>query len=434
MHTAYFNLQSYGESSSFKISASDEESVAMFNHAFIALFPGLLDYETRTISPCFANVPEITNNVLAFVDQHKNQLPQLNHVASFFGKLKEGEMFFVFPFEKLEQKIAITIRNYLAAASEGKSFETLQSQMNDAFGDLLDDYLISAYGDERIAIGNSKKSERVCRFCNNTRVPLTFKNKAHAISEALGNKTVILYDECDGCNTAFSQTTEQEIVEFFSLIRTMYEIKGKDGVKKYKGKNFRMGYTEQKDAKGGDDPQPNKVLELQFEDNESSDDPKLPLTVRLQSNQKIAAQNIYKCFCKYFISVIPQEYLSNFKETIRWVNGEIEVALLPRIAKMSFLNELKQQPELVTYLRKSADRTLPFAVAEFHYAFTRHIFIVPLSNQDDCDFTRQEDYDRFWKKFQHFEKAGKAAFENFSDNRKKEFIIRINFESSQENS
>lgn len=76
---------------------------------------------------------------------------------------------------------------------------------------------------------------------------VTYSQKAHAISEALGNKTVILFDECDNCNEKFSKSLEPQIVEYLSLFRTMFGVKGKRGDTKYKGYNFSISKT--KDVK-----------------------------------------------------------------------------------------------------------------------------------------------------------------------------------------
>ena len=64
---------------------------------------------------------------------------------------------------------------------------------------ILTNYNICEFGTKRIHIGEQNKEKRICRFCNNKSENVTFKNKAHAISEALGNKTIILNEECDNC-------------------------------------------------------------------------------------------------------------------------------------------------------------------------------------------------------------------------------------------
>ena len=41
------------------------------------------------------------------------------------------------------------------------------------------------------------KANRQCRFCEKRSPEVTFRKKAHAIPELLGNKSLITYYECD---------------------------------------------------------------------------------------------------------------------------------------------------------------------------------------------------------------------------------------------
>ncbi len=84
-----------------------------------------------------------------------------------------------------------------------------------------------------------------------------------------------------------------------------YDIKGKGGTKAFTGENFKLKKEEN--------------LQLSFQAEDDIAQPSLPMTIRLKSNQDLALQNIYKTFCKFFLSVIPSEYLPYFNETIRWI-------------------------------------------------------------------------------------------------------------------
>ena len=89
-------------------------------------------------------------------------------------------------------------------------------------------------GSSRITtyIGNRDGEKRVCRFCHQAVPDTLFKHKSHAISEALGYKSVICNEECDECNERFSRTIEPDVVNMNSFLLSLYGVSGKKGVRK----------------------------------------------------------------------------------------------------------------------------------------------------------------------------------------------------------
>lgn len=411
-----FTLKSNSDSISFSVSSELEEVISWFFHTFTSLFPGAIDLKNSKLTP-INNTPEVRNNVESFVQAYQNKIPALNQIPAFFRRLNEDELFFVFPFSGMEQKQAMIVHTYLAAIAENKDLNTFYNQFNELFDNLLDTYEIGVYGEQRMSIGEQDRSKRVCRFCRNTRTSISFKNKAHAISEALGNKTVVLLDECDACNTEFSQKIEPDIVEYLALIRTMYDIKGKGGSKKFKGKNFSLQQVKEEHEKF--------ILEFESEDSKEFN-PDESLIIPLQSTKKISAQNIYKTLCKYFLSVIDTKYLPHFQRTMDWLNGEIVANELPKVAKMEIFDKFEEQPVLTTYIRKVENKSIPFAVGELKFAFIRFIFIVPFTSQDELTFLEVNEYlNNFWNRFNHYSKIPNVSFNNFSSNEKRDFKINL---------
>src|SRR5690606_1559516 len=95
--------------------------------------------------------------------------------------------------------------------------------------------------DRKTIIGNAKKENRCCRFCNKTLSEgATFRNVAHAIPEGLGNKNIILGDECDDCNEFFGNDIEPSLIEHLDIYRVFLGVKGKSGTPKIKYKNGHM--------------------------------------------------------------------------------------------------------------------------------------------------------------------------------------------------
>ena len=368
--------------------------------------------------PIIYSLQEYSENkkkhISEFTNKYSTKLPQLKALAAFFNKLKPNESFFFLPNIELELSESLKIKDYLKAINAGIEYDTLTDKTIDVFGDLISKYHLGVVGDQRVLIGEKERNKRFCRFCHNKRQPTTFNNKAHAISEALGNKTVILCDECDGCNKVFSETIEPDIIQALSLFRTFFKVKGKGGEKKFKGKNFDLKNEEQ--------------LNLHFyslDDRPIENDEEY--NVYLNTERPIISQNIYKALCKYFLSVIDEKHLCHFEKTIDWINGKVEIEKLPSIAEMTSYHTFSTQPKLIYYIRKNNYLNIPFAVGEFHFTCKIFVFIIPFSNQNDRDFIAKNDFEVFWNTFTHFEKSKGWIFNDYSNNNAREFTINLNF-------
>ncbi len=154
------------------------------------------------------NTTELKNRVDTFIDKYKDSNLKVFQLRSYFQKLTEGEYFFIWPGNPLTTEQRIDFYKYLTSLLEGNDYETIKSQMKELFGEIKKVYSISAFdASTKKTIGEQDKSKRVCRFCNNTRTNISFNNIAHAISESLGNKKIILNEECDECNSEFGSAS-----------------------------------------------------------------------------------------------------------------------------------------------------------------------------------------------------------------------------------
>jgi hypothetical protein len=191
-------------------------------------------------------------------------------------------------------------------------------------------------------------------------------------------------------------------------------VKGKDGSKQFNGRNFKVKKEEN--------------VVISFYSEEDKPEPlKMPYILKLQSQDPITLQNIYKCLCKYFLSVIDSTYLVDFQETIDWINGKAKIEKLPKIGEMTSYNFFTLQPKIVTYIRKDEDTKLPFAVGEFHFTCKLFAFIIPLSGKDDRDFTDKIDFENYWQTFKNYNKSEGWTFMDYSNNKAKEFIMNLSF-------
>lgn len=400
----------------FEIKSDAIEIIEQFVDDLLIIFRNKDKYGNNksTISSLQINTPNINKSIIDFVSKYNEKQPKLNTITAFFRKLKSKEHFFFLPNTDVEQALSIKMRNYLKSLETDVNFEELNGQTDELFGKLMAKYHMGIIGDNRILIGERDKTKRICRFCNNQRENLSFNNKAHAISEALGNKTAVLLDECDVCNKLFSETIEPDIILYLSFLRTFFNVKGKAGIKKFKGNNFEL--------------ENNEIVKLSFYGNENrASENEIPNSVQLET-QPMVAQNIYKSLCKYFLSVIDEKYLQHFQKTIDWINGEIKIDNLPKIGERTTYDFFSLQPKIGYFIRKDKESEIPFAVGEFHFTCKVFAFIIPLTDQDEKDFLDVDDYKKYWKTFKHFNKSKGWIFHDYSDNDKKNFKINLNFE------
>jgi len=359
--------------------------------------------------------PALKSKMIAFLTPYAESFAPLNRVIAFIRNIPDNDPFIIYPFFVPSTAELVTCFNYLKSIKSGMDFQTLEEQNHDLFGELFEKYEVHHLGTKRKNIGEPDKNKRVCRFCNNTSVPLSFDSKAHAISEAIGNKTLVLYEECDKCNQRFSHDIEQDLIEYYALFRSFFAIKGKGGLKKITGSNFTIEQSEDRN------------LRITFTTGEENSNDSPPLQIPLEFNRQISLQNVYRTLVKYFLSVIAADQLPFFQTTVAWVNGDHSFKQLPKIGKIPFTSVV-QQPTLVYYLRKEDDTDLPLAVAELHFALYKICYIIPGSSRDTKDFTDQDDYDRFRQFFRHYFLTDGWVFEDFSNDSKKTFQINVNID------
>lgn len=241
--------------------------------------------------------------------------------------------------------------------------------------------------ENRKRIGEKDKSKRVCRFCGgDISMPnVKFTEKAHAISESIGNKGLICLEECDGCNTRFNDTIEQDIGNLLRFQLVVKGIKGKNGNPTLKGDEVSIKNDTTSRSKLGRD-----TIVIKFEKSPESFDPKEISKYLSQqysfSQVKYTPQNIYKCLCKYVMSLMDSRFLPCFKNTIDWINEPLTRRSLPPIWYNSVPS--REYPYLAIMTRKHNNKELPYCWAILCVAGIRFSFIVPFCSFDDYKFVR----------------------------------------------
>ena len=80
------------------------------------------------------------------------------------------------------------------------SFKENKKFVKEYIEKISDNYQIDVFDDKNGNIGEPQKNKRCCLFCGKMEPEASFTQKAHAISESLGNKSIVQNEECDECN------------------------------------------------------------------------------------------------------------------------------------------------------------------------------------------------------------------------------------------
>lgn len=364
------------------------------------------------------NTLKLRNNLGKFTESYKAIIPQINQLGSFISNLEEGEHFYILPNSELDTIQLATLKNHLQSLKQNIAFNTIQGEFESNFGELLSRYnMLTFSGNMRLKIGVSDSSKAICRFCGKSSPDVQFKKKAHAISEALGNKGVICNEECDSCNAKFGQGIETDLIAFLSLFRSFFGIKGKaSGYPKIKGSNFSM----KKSASG--------EIDFKIKDNNEG----FPESFEAHTNEKVTQQNIYRALCKYVVSVIPNEDIAALGSCVKWINQDSSPAHLPPVY-MKIINSLYSDHSILSvYTRKKNASDIPHIVGELMFASIVIVFVMPFSDKDTNKFSNDSDLDKFWE-LSHYSKSShrsewlKMRLESVQ---KKELRYNINFEQN----
>ena len=369
------------------------------------------------------NTEEFRSRLENFISKYKNILPQIQQLDSKFKRLEKNEWFFVLPAiefttqqkYELEKELNI-LNNYNSDISEEKVLEI--------FGCIMNNYELITFDldkDRKIKIGEDNRDKRICRFCNKKKPDVKFKKEAHAISEALGNKKLILNEECDSCNEFFDENIERSFIYYHDLVRTMFGIKNKDNNSpKMKGENFEF-FKDDNDL---------SITIIHYTEKNNINEP--PKNIVLETGNKIKIQNIYKALCKFALSVIDSKYIINFEDTIKWLKNEIEIQKLPKIGVWHSYKFFTEKPEITLYLRNNDNYDLPYLIGEFRFTYYMYVFIVPFSSQDKKEFLKDEEYDNYLKCFKQVTNIGEFNYVDFSENEEKDLNFNINFEQRKD--
>lgn len=149
-----------------------------------------------------------------------------------------------------------------------------------------------------------------CRFCKKTTPDVSFKKDAHALPHCIGNNVLFTHNECDRCNNKFGRLLENEFAKFMHLNHTISGVRGKNGYPKYKMDDALIKTT-------------GSNIDWSDVPIENIDHNKDAGVIKIK--QKIPAfipVAMYKCFVKMALTLMPENELVQFENTLDWINEE----------------------------------------------------------------------------------------------------------------
>jgi hypothetical protein len=215
-----------------------------------------------------------------------------------------------------------------------------------------------------------------CRFCSLSVPHVTFRNEAHAIPECLGNTSLTTEYECDTCNHCFGVGIENDLGNWSKAQRSLSGVRGKKGVPKLKGRQWRFEHDSAGIKVMQDESDPIAVV------NETSKE--ITLTVRRAPYTPVA---VLKAFAKIALSLLPEKEVPNFRAAMAWIRntdhkvGLVKTSTFPVL--YTFVPGNDPLVNSVILLRRRTD-DLPVAYVTFVLTYGNEVFqtVLPSPERD----------------------------------------------------
>ena len=270
---------------------------------------------------------------------------------------------------------------------------------------------------EMMYLGN--ELNKVCRFCGKTeKNGTTFNKIAHALPECIGNKCLASYYECDKCNERFGATIETEYANFMNLYHTISRIHGKKKIPKCEYKNQSKIV-----------PKGNQLAIVEKIDGIHTEIDKkahcLNYTFTAPTHIPVA---VFKCFVKMALTIMPEEELKNFKETIEWVrNSKHENIYAPHklLCRYVMIPGIKpvKAPIVLLFKRINTDTSKknPYMIFNLTYGNFSYLIDIPTKN-----FTNKS-IEKIPFPFPKTKTSSEGIIDFSSNVKKSDFVQKISF-------
>lgn len=349
-------------------------------------------------------------------DKYKAQYPCVQQLPAFFRGLKEGELF-------VRQKTSGSLFDFKSsvistyAIAYGLDINKTHQVFCVNWAKLYLTFETHSFGflPYKVYIGEEDKTKRRCRFCHKSGVD-RFQNTSHAIQESLGNHLLIANEECDECNSLFSNSVETQLFRFLETNRTLSKVKGK-GKSSYhqEGLNFHI--------------HPDSItwmpiiyVKKEFIINEVYQN-KPTGKILLYNKGAVTYKGIYKALVKIAVDMIPENQIHHFSQTGEWVHGDFEANSLPPFSygEHAFFFE---QPVLDLFFRNErSPKNAPFCTAVLYIYDSVFIYIVPFNDVDSKKSITANDILSHLQYFKNHEYLYVQEWVDYDSNDTKEYAV-----------
>ena len=237
---------------------------------------------------------------------------------------------------------------------------------------------VGRLGDRRTHLGSG--TGRVCRFCRQNDVVVSFRTKAHAIPEAFGNKTLFTNYECDQCNQLFGTTIENDLGAYTKPARVFARIRGKRSVPSLK-QHGSVEHPWRVDVEKG-------VIHF----TEYEDDPLVKIVREGNRVELVVTRDAYtpiavmKAFVRIGLTLVPESELPNFPDTLDWIRetdhgrrGRLRTPAAVTFRPGPMPNDVIGAAVL---RRKAAARKVPYAFVVLAFGNHQYQVCIPSVTQD----------------------------------------------------
>lgn len=319
-------------------------------------------------------------------NRHKAACATVQRLPAALKGVSEGEGLFVVDTAKADLATRrATVEALHCKGNWKERYDDVKRRLNVLTMDF--DFLSFGFDGIPMSIGEPDKAKRVCRFCGKNGAE-HFGDKAHAIQDSLGNKLLVCYEECDGCNHTLN-SIEDNFLVMMDVRRSLFHISRKDSAKSARvvGENFII------------EPDANGDVQLFVMQEKIPVGATSPFMMRLNHKTNITNEKLYKALVKMVIDLVPTEVVPRFKNTVKWIGDEHWCPdALPTLWFAEHRSHFYKQPVLDVFLKRGdCTKDVPYCTAVLWIYDVMYMYVVPLVDVDAGRYKYDSNLTKHWQ-------------------------------------